>query len=390
MTGLTPGWSMIDGAATAWFETSSLVDSVALGRRVVERVPASSIDVRHSGLQVRLNPDEDVAAVAGGILELGSVASEAAPPRIGLVIESPHPEAVSGFWHSALGYVPGERGALSDPLQRDPALQIRASSEHRPLRNRMHVDVARPSAVVEQVSPGEPGGPYGLRHSDADGNEVDLVPGEPYGDGPGTDGWQAVFSVMACYRIGSTAQQVAVADTAATIATEVGFPLVIDLRPGLVILDSGKDQADAEAHGLNVDVASMARRIQRAAQDLGAATDPMLPRFVQFVLDAADVAAVRAFWCAVFGYVPDRRNDVTDIVDPRRLNPVLVFQDLEADEERRSQRNRLHLELTVPPGQGRTRLDAALGAGGRLLEEAPGLWALADPEGNELVIIDGT
>ncbi|MCT2294576.1 hypothetical protein M3F57_00245 [Brachybacterium muris] len=178
MTGLTPGWSMIDGAATAWFETSSLVDSVALGRRIVERVPASSIDVRHSGLQVRLNPDEDIAAVAGGILELGSVASEAAPPRIGLVIESPHPEAVSGFWHSALGYVPGERGALSDPLQRDPALQIRASSEHRPLRNRMHVDMVRPSAVVEQVSPGEPGGPYGLRHSDADGNEVDLVPGE--------------------------------------------------------------------------------------------------------------------------------------------------------------------------------------------------------------------
>lgn len=389
MTGLTPGWSMIDGAATAWFSASSLADAMALARHVLELAPASYIDMRPTGLQVRLDPGKDVAAVAAGIQEHGAVAIERAAQRLGLVIESAHPDAVSGFWHGVLGYEPGERGALSDPLQRNPAVQIRASSEHRPQRNRIHVDVARPSSVVEQVSPGEPGGPYGLRHRDADGNEVDLVPGEPYGDGPGTDDWQAVFSVMACYRIGSTDQQVAMADAAATLATEVGFPLMIDLRPGLVILDSGKDQADAEAHGLDADVASMARRIQEAARGLGAVADPMLPRFVQSVLDAADVAAVRAFWCAVLGYVPDRRDDVTDIVDARRLNPVLVFQELEADEERRSQRNRLHLELTVPPGQGRTRLDAALGTGGRLIEEATQLWRVADPEGNELVIIDG-
>jgi Glyoxalase-like domain len=79
----------------------------------------------------------------------------------------------------------------------------------------------------------------------------------------------------------------------------------------------------------------LAGNLQTAARELGATADPGLPRFAQLFLDAADVDAVRAFWAAALGYTHDRRTWNTDIYDPRRLNPVLVFQELDASETER-------------------------------------------------------
>ena len=195
---------------------------------------------------------------------------------------------------------------------------------------------------------------------------------------------------MACYRVSSPTQQHDLAAAAAAWADAAGFPLLVDLRPGLVIIDSGKDQADDDAHGLELDFADLAGDLQTVARELGATADPGLPRFAQLFLDAADVAAVRAFWVAALGYVHDRRAGVTDIHDPRRLGPVLVLQEIDASEtERRRQRNRTHLELAVPSDLAQTRLATTLAAGGRLLEESETRWRVADPEGNELVIVAG-
>lgn len=68
---------------------------------------------------------------------------------------------------------------------------------------------------------------------------------------------------------------------------------------------------------------------------------------------------------------------------------VVIFQPMDASEtERRRQRNRIQVELLVPAEQLGTRVDAALAAGGQLLDEerVPDLCRLADPEGNELVL----
>jgi hypothetical protein len=297
---------------------------------------------------------------------------------------------VRQFWQRTFDYAPDDDGGLADPLRRDPALRIRQSTESRPLRNRIHLDVVRPAAAVEQASLGEAFGPYGVCHTDPDGNEVDLVPGEALGDSIGTSDWQVVFSAMACYRTTSPTQQRDLAAAAAALADDTGFPLMIDLRPGLVILDSGKDQWDTDAHGLAVDFTDLARNLQTAARELGAVADPGLPRFAQLFLDAADVAAVRAFWVAALGYTHDRRAGVIDIHDPRRLNPVLVFQELDVLEtERRRQRNRIHFELAVPSDLAQARLATTVAAGGRLLDESEDRWRVADPEGNEMVIVSG-
>ena len=214
--------------------------------------------------------------------------------HLSVVFESADPTVVRRFWQSAFDYAPGEDGGLADPLRRDPGIRIRQSTEPRPLRNRIHVDLVRPAAAVEQASLGEASGPYGVCHTDPDGNEVDLVPGGALGERTGTADWHAVFSAMACYRTTSPTQQRELAAAAAALADDTGFPLLVDLRPGLVIIDSGKDQWEDDAHGLELDFADLAENLQAAARELGATADPGLPRFAQLFLDAADVASVRA------------------------------------------------------------------------------------------------
>jgi 4a-hydroxytetrahydrobiopterin dehydratase len=54
----------------------------------------------------------------------------------------------------------------------------------------------------------------------------------------------------------------------------------------------------------------------------------------------------------------------------------------------RPQRNRIHLDVDVPPELAQLRIDAALAAGGTMVytDQAPAFWVLADPEGNEACI----
>ncbi|MCP2328781.1 hypothetical protein HDA40_007288 [Hamadaea flava] len=390
MTAIGVDWRVVDGVATAWFDAPSLIEGAALARRILDVSAEIVVDLRATGMRVRLASDEHAQAVSAAARDLGLVANPAVLQHLSVVIESADPSVVRRFWRRVLDYAPGEDGGLADPLRRDPAVRIRRSTEPRPLRNRIHLDVVRPAAAVEQVGLGEASGPFGVCHRDPDGNEVDLVPGAVLGERSETADWQVVFSAMACYRITSPTQQGDLAAAAAALAYDARFPLLVDLRPGLMIIDSGKDQWGDDAHGLELDFTDFAANLQTAARELGATADLRLPRFAQLFLDAADVAAVRAFWVAALGYTHDRRAGVTDIHDPRRLNPVLVFQKLDASEtQRRKQRNRIHFELAVPSDLAQTRLATTVAAGGRLLDESKDRWRVADPEGNEVVIVSG-
>lgn len=384
-------WRAIGGVATAWFDASSLTEGATLAGRVVELHSDAVVDMRASGVRVRLDSPEQCAAVSSVAAELGLAANPSVLQRLDVVIESADPATLRPFWQRALDYVPDSDGDLIDASRRDPTIRFRRSTDERPLRNRIHLDVVRPASAVDEASIGEASGPYGVRHADADGNEVDLVPGSALDDTDDPSDWQAVFSAMACYRVSSPTQQRDVATTVAAIGDDAGFPLLIDLRAGLVIVDSGKDLWEADAHGLALDFTGVAAQLQTAAHELGATAEPTSARFVQLFYDAADVAAVRAFWSAALGYTHDRRAGVTDIVDPRRLDPVIVFQELDvSDTERRQQRNRIHVELTVPSDLVANRLATATSAGGRIIDESDDRWCVADPEDNELVLVSAT
>jgi 4a-hydroxytetrahydrobiopterin dehydratase len=108
---------------------------------------------------------------------------------------------------------------------------------------------------------------------------------------------------------------------------------------------------------------------------------------LEIAIDALDAAAIRPFWQAVLGYVdePGRPGPWEGLVDPLGQGPAIWFQRMDAP---RPQRNRIHLDVSVPHDEAESRISAALAAGGRLTYDAkaPAFWVLADAEGNEACV----
>ena len=259
--------------------------------------------------------------------------------------------------------------ALVDPLRRDPTIRVLPSTEHRPLRVRLHLDVSRPHelgreaarAVAPDRAPDGEEWPYFLNAADPEGNEVDLVPVVPddrFDADAGADDWRLVFGGKVFYA-GDRGPVVDLVERAAALADDAGLPVMIDVRAEGVVVDSGKDLWEAEGF------AGLAGAVQEAARGLGLVAEPHRLRFVQFGLDAVDVPAVREFWRSVLGYEHDPREFLTDIVHPRLLDVPLFFQPMEADDDaRRRQRGRMQLRLDVPHDHAAQRVEKALAAGG--------------------------
>src|SRR5580765_6676243 len=162
MTGIGTDWRVVDGVATAWFDAPSLIEGAALAGHIVELSAEIVVDLRATGMRVRLDSDEHAESVSAAARDLGLAANPAVLQHLSVVFESANPSGVRRFWQRVLDYAPGVDGGLVDPLRRDPAIRIRQSTERRPLRNRVHLDVVRPVAAVEQTSPGQASGPYGV------------------------------------------------------------------------------------------------------------------------------------------------------------------------------------------------------------------------------------
>jgi catechol 2,3-dioxygenase-like lactoylglutathione lyase family enzyme len=145
----------------------------------------------------------------------------------------------------------------------------------------------------------------------------------------------------------------------------------------------------------------------------------VMAREVQITFDAADPAALAAFWADTLGYElqgppggfdsweaaldamgvpPERRNDASAVVDPAGAGPRLFFQRVP---EGKQAKNRVHLDVRAAPGlTGDDRMAALEAEAERLVargakrlarhEPAPPLGAghlvMADPEGNEFCL----
>lgn len=143
-----------------------------------------------------------------------------------------------------------------------------------------------------------------------------------------------------------------------------------------------------DARGLTERDLALAAAVSGVADELGLPGAPERLTVQEIAVDALDIPAVAPFWRAVLGYVPEPGTDPDDpsLVDPSgALGPAYWFQQMDAP---RPQRNRIHVDVTVPHDQAQARVAAALAAGGTLLSDvrAPAFWVLADPEGNEACV----
>lgn len=178
-----------------------------------------------------------------------------------------------------------------------------------------------------------------------------------------------------------------VAAAVAAAGPDADARLRCDLRAGAAVLTlatAGRvTTADVEA----------ARRVTAALRARGLEPDPAAgPRAVQLLeiaVDTQDPTRVRPFWAAVLGYADAPDEDPADpwaaLVDPLGQGPAVWFQEQDAP---RPQRNRIHLDVSVPHDIAPQRIAAALAAGGRLLDDgaAPAFWVLADADGNEVCV----
>lgn len=400
--GGTEHWRALNAGADAWFSTTSHREGAAFTRRIGDAAEAAGhhpdIDVRAAGVHLRLfthdsgsltEKDVDLARRISAIAEeLGLAPDPSAVQRLQVAIDAQDVGAVAPFWRAALRYDAVADDRLADPLQRHPRVWFQEMDAPRPLRNRLHLDAGTPwDLVPDKLAALEAASgrvvyenQWWKTWADSEGNEVDVFPLERPDDlGEGTDDWRSMLTAAVHYPTGGFLEGVELVSAVAALADDAGLPLLIDLRYPGVTLDSGKDQQEAEGF------AALAAGVQAAARGLGLTADPGGVRDFQVGFDALDVPAVREFWRVALGYLEDPREDVTDLYDPRRINPPVFFQQMD---EPRPQRNRLHLDLFVPDDEAEQRVAAALAAGGTVVYDAyaPDWWTVADPEGNELDI----
>ncbi|GAA4993668.1 VOC family protein [Actinopolymorpha pittospori] len=274
-------WRMLAFGASAWFDAPSQTTGAALVRRITELTDSSGrlpdVDLRASGVHVRIGAsgspgmslaDVELArAVSAAARDLDLAADPSALQCVQLAIDALDKPSVMSFWHAALGYERLGDDDLVDAMRRDPAIWFQQQDRPRPLRNRIHVDIARPHALaLEAVEAVKALGGHETYDgegyatlADAEGNEADvlpLLPGDELGDRRETADWRVLFGAMTFYPIVSPVRAAELAVVVAGLADEAGLPLLIDLRPDGVMIDTGKDQWEDERF------ADLARRIQ--------------------------------------------------------------------------------------------------------------------------------
>jgi 4a-hydroxytetrahydrobiopterin dehydratase len=187
--------------------------------------------------------------------------------------------------------------------------------------------------------------------------------------------------VMARYRVRDFASAQALAATVGGLAEAANHHP--DLLVGWGYLEvrlSSHDVGGVTARDLR-----LAHQISAAALEADAHAEPGLLQIVDWGLDSWARAEVLPFWRALLGYAGPT-DDADELVDPdERGGPTMWFQETDRHDP---PRQRFHPDVWVPADQARTRIDAALAAGGTLVSdaEAPSFWVLADPQGNRACV----
>jgi 4a-hydroxytetrahydrobiopterin dehydratase len=215
---------------------------------------------------------------------------------------------------------------------------------------------------------------------------VDLVSAARFDAEAGLDDWRFLLGrIEAVFVAEAFAQASAFVGRVAEAADTANHHPDVDLRyPGRVHVALTTHAVD----GLTTADVDLGATISALAATMGLAAEPVRAR-LEVAIDALDIDAVRPFWKAVLDYeeFPPREpgEQVWVLVDPRRIGPAFWFQQMEAP---RPQRNRIHLDVTVPHDVAEERVAAAVAAGGRVVSDdrARAFWVLADPEGNEACI----
>ncbi len=156
-------WRVLANAVATHFSTGTWATAVELTGAILELVDSPSwlaIDLRHTGVTVRLAADETrgfaqrhvelARAISTTAQALGVCADPTAVQELQLAIDATNIAGVRAFWLAVLGYRERDGDVdLLDPNGHGPSLWFQQMDAPRPQRNRIHVDVFVPHDVAD-------------------------------------------------------------------------------------------------------------------------------------------------------------------------------------------------------------------------------------------------
>ncbi len=207
------------------------------------------------------------------------------------------------------------------------------------------------------------------------------VSADEFDHADGVGDWRFVLgAIHADFRAGSfpvaTALAVAMADAAEAAEHHPDIDIRYPDRVRVVLMTHATG-------GLTTLDVEFARQISQLVADHGSVVDTPVAQAIEITIDTTDIDRIRPFWQAVMGdYV---QSGPRLLVDPLRAGPAICFQHTGFQ---RGDRNRIHIDVSVPHDVAEQRVAAVIASGGVLVTDqfARSWWVLADGDGNEACI----
>jgi 4a-hydroxytetrahydrobiopterin dehydratase len=192
------------------------------------------------------------------------------------------------------------------------------------------------------------------------------------------DDWVVLHGgATAVFRVGSLGEAARLAVAVAKIPGFEGTEARLTIADACLTVRLTRDLWQLESRHIE-----LARAISAVARAHDAAADRAAVQEVQLAIAAKRDAIDIGFWRAVLGYAPMAPDNA---VDPLGHGSTVWMQELD---EGKPLLHAMHLDVSVARELVTARLNAALAAGGRIVDEshAPSHWTLADRAGNRVCI----
>jgi 4a-hydroxytetrahydrobiopterin dehydratase len=194
----------------------------------------------------------------------------------------------------------------------------------------------------------------------------------------GVDDWVVLHGgATAVFRVGSLSEGARLAEAIAKAPGIAGAGVLLTLADTRVTVRLTRDIWNLEPRHVQ-----FARAVSAVAREHGAVPDRAAVQEVQVAIAAKRDAIDVGFWRTVLGDILMADDNA---VDPLGHGSTVWMQELD---QAKPLRHAMHIDVSVPREYVKARLEAAVAAGGRIVDEshAPSHWTLADRAGNRVCI----
>lgn len=181
----------------------------------------------------------------------------------------------------------------------------------------------------------------------------------------------------AVYRTGSLGEAMRLAQAVADVPDITTSGVLLTVSDASLTVRLTRDIWQLETRHVQ-----LARAVSAVMREHGAVADRSSVQEVQLAIAAKSDEIDLGFWRAVLGYQPLADDNA---VDPLGHGSTVWMQELPGGKQLR---HAMHVDVSVAREHVHARLEAALAAGGRVVDDsnAPRWWTLADRAGNRVCI----